>query len=54
VWRDLKQLKRAGRVHDPKGVNNMGDGDLVPKCPACPDPDENLESGWDLAPEEDS
>jgi hypothetical protein len=54
VWRDLKQLKRAGRVHDPEGVASMEDGDLVPKCPACPNPDTNLKDGWQDKPEEKS
>jgi hypothetical protein len=50
----MKQLKRSGRVHDPAGVASTKSGELVPKCPACPDPDTNLEPGWDQVPEEES
>jgi hypothetical protein len=53
VWRDLKQLKRSGRIHDPAGVAAMRPGELADKCPACPDPDLNLEKGWENTPEED-
>jgi hypothetical protein len=35
-------------MHDPKGVMNMGPGDLVPKCPACPFPGQNLPDDWRL------
>jgi hypothetical protein len=48
IWRHLKQLKRAGRMNDPIGVMNMGPGDLVPKCPACPFPGRNLPPDWKL------
>jgi hypothetical protein len=39
-------------MQDPKGVMNMRDGDLAPKCPACPAPERNLPANWrDAAPE---
>jgi hypothetical protein len=50
----MKQLKRGGRVHDPAGVEHMKDGELAQSCPACPDPDTNLEAGWDQVPEKDA
>jgi hypothetical protein len=53
VWRDLKQLTRSGRVHNPGGVANMLPGELADTCPACPDPDTNLDHGWENAPKED-
>jgi hypothetical protein len=49
LWRHLKQLQRAARTHDPEGVMNMGPGDLVPKCPACPSPGRNLDPGGELS-----
>ena len=45
-WRHLKMLKRAGRGHDPTGVNGTRDGELAIRCPACPRPDVNLPENW--------
>ena len=45
-WRHLKMLKRAGRGHDPTGVNSTRDGELAIRCPACPRPDVNLPEDW--------
>ena len=50
-WRHLKMLKRAGRGHDPDGVDATQPGQLAVVCPACPHPDRNLPAGWEDAPE---
>lgn len=44
-------LKRAGRGHDPEGVDATQPGDCAVKCPACPHPGRNLPAGWEDAPE---
>ena len=51
-WRHLKMLKRAGRGHDPTGVNGTRDGELAVRCPTCPRPDVNLPNDWQNAPKE--
>ncbi|KAJ7029081.1 hypothetical protein C8F04DRAFT_1188013 [Mycena alexandri] len=52
-WRHLQMLKRAGRGHDPSGVNGTAPGALAMDCPACPRPGVNLPEGWENAPPED-
>ncbi|KAF7306182.1 CxC2 domain-containing protein [Mycena chlorophos] len=44
--RHLLLLKRAGRGHEPGGVDGTGIGELAVRCPACPRPDVNLPNGW--------
>ena len=39
-------LKRAGRGHDPGGVDSTGMGELAVECPACPHPQKNLPNNW--------
>jgi hypothetical protein len=39
-------LKRAGRGHDPAGVEGTSHGELVVECPACPHPGRNLPDDW--------
>ena len=46
-WRHLKALKRAGRGHDPTGVEGTKPGELALLCPACPRPGVNLPDNWD-------
>ncbi len=46
-WRFLKRLKRAGRGHDPSGVQGTKPGELAVPCPACPHPDINLPPNWE-------
>ncbi|KAI9067504.1 hypothetical protein FKP32DRAFT_1563686 [Trametes sanguinea] len=46
-WRHLKRLKRAGRGHDPTGVEGTQPGELAVRCPACPRPNVNLPPNWD-------
>lgn len=45
-------LKRAGRGHDPSGVDGTEQGGLAVVCPACPHPGQNLPPGWEDMPEE--
>ena len=50
IWRHLKMLKRAGRGHDPAGVEATLAGECAVECPACPHPGRNLPAGWEDAP----
>jgi hypothetical protein len=45
-------MKRAGRGHDPTGVNGMKAGALAVVCRACPLPGINLPDGWENVPPE--
>jgi hypothetical protein len=49
-WAHLKMLKRAGRGHDPEGVNGTREGECAVLCPACPQPGKNLPDNWCDAP----
>jgi hypothetical protein len=51
IWRHVKMLKRAGRGHDPAGVDATQPGECAVECPACPHPGRNLPEGWEDAPE---
>ncbi|KAF7970236.1 hypothetical protein HWV62_24724 [Athelia sp. TMB] len=51
MWRHLKMLKRAGRGHDPEGVEATRMGECAVECPACPHPGKNLPDGWETSPE---
>lgn len=51
-WRNLKLLKRAGRGHDPGGVEATPQGSCAVECPACPHPGKNLPVDWQEAPPE--
>jgi hypothetical protein len=42
-------LKRAGRGHDPAGVDATPARALIVECPACPHPGRNLPPNWALA-----
>jgi hypothetical protein len=42
-------LKRAGRAHDPLGVDSTKVGQCAVECPACPHPNRNLPEGWEQA-----
>jgi hypothetical protein len=42
-------LKRAGRGHDPGGIDATSNGELTVECPACPHPGRNLPDGWEKA-----
>ena len=41
-WRHMKMVKRAGRAHDPTGINGTPQGGLSIACRACPHPNINL------------
>ena len=43
--------KRAGRGHDPRGIDGTKPGELAVECPACPRPGVNLPKDWADAPE---
>ncbi|KAK7676418.1 hypothetical protein QCA50_020636 [Cerrena zonata] len=45
-WRNVKSLKRAGRVHHADGVEATSHGELAIRCRACPDPCRNLLPNW--------
>ncbi|KAJ7182437.1 hypothetical protein C8R43DRAFT_1144448 [Mycena crocata] len=51
-WRHLQMLKRAGRGHDPAGINSTKPGELALLCPACPQPGKNLPADWENMPHE--
>jgi hypothetical protein len=44
-------LKRAGRGHNPTGVEGTSAEELAVPCRACPIPGVNLPEGWKDAPE---
>ncbi|KAI0054927.1 hypothetical protein BV25DRAFT_1922257 [Artomyces pyxidatus] len=52
-FRSLRMAKRAGRAHDPLGINATESGELVVECPACPQPGRNLPDGWEDAPSDE-
>lgn len=43
-------LKRAGRGHNPSGVEGTGAGELAVPCRVCPILGVNLPDGWENAP----
>jgi len=45
--------KRAGRSHDPSGIDGTPRGGLSIPCRACPHPNINLPDGWDNTPSKD-
>lgn len=51
-WRHLRMLKRAGRGHDPGGIQATQPGQCAVLCPACPQPGMNLPPNWEVAPED--
>lgn len=44
--------KRAGRAHDPAGIDGTLPGGLSIPCRACPHPNINLPSTWKQEPAE--
>ncbi|KAH8106476.1 hypothetical protein DFH11DRAFT_1691850 [Phellopilus nigrolimitatus] len=46
MYRHLILVKRAGRGHDPEGVDATRPGQLALECPACPHPGKNLPNEW--------
>lgn len=53
VFRHLRMAKRAGRAHDPAGIEKTRPGELALRCPACPIPGVNLPDGWQNAKDND-
>ncbi|KAJ7681054.1 hypothetical protein DFH06DRAFT_1265705 [Mycena polygramma] len=53
-YRHLLMLERAGRFHDPSGVDGTQPGELAIRCPCCPRPGVNLREGWENALPEDT
>ncbi|KAF7965909.1 hypothetical protein HWV62_40974 [Athelia sp. TMB] len=51
IWRHLHMLKRAGRGHDPLGIESTVDGECAVECPACPQPGKNIPHNWKLSDE---
>lgn len=45
-WAFLKRLQRAGRGHDPAGVDETKLGQCAVNCWACPHEGRNLPDGW--------
>ncbi|KAJ7926723.1 hypothetical protein B0H13DRAFT_2313220 [Mycena leptocephala] len=45
-WAFLKRLRRAGRGHDPAGVDRTKLGQCAVNCWACPHEGRNLPDGW--------
>ncbi|KAJ7775286.1 hypothetical protein B0H16DRAFT_1712863 [Mycena metata] len=49
-WQHIEMLKRAGRGHDPAGVEATQLGECALLCPACPQPGKNLPPDWKNTP----
>jgi hypothetical protein len=45
-YRMTLMMKRAGRGHDPSGVNGTAQGELALRCRACPQDGRNVPAGW--------
>lgn len=45
-WAFIKRLTRAGRAHDPKGVQATKPGECAVRCWACPEDGVNLPPNW--------
>ncbi|KAJ8469845.1 hypothetical protein ONZ45_g16753 [Pleurotus djamor] len=50
-YRYITSLKRSGRAHKDGGIHATSKGELGMACPACPNPQVNLPSGWDELPQ---
>uniref|UniRef100_A0A0W0FPX6 CxC2-like cysteine cluster KDZ transposase-associated domain-containing protein n=1 Tax=Moniliophthora roreri TaxID=221103 RepID=A0A0W0FPX6_MONRR len=48
-WRHIKMAKRAGRGHDPSGLEGTPKGSVAIPCRACPHPGINIPSEWKQA-----
>ncbi|KAI0060333.1 hypothetical protein BV25DRAFT_1783282, partial [Artomyces pyxidatus] len=53
-WRHIMMMKRAGRGHDPEGIEGTKPGECAVMCPACPHPGINLPEDWEAAPKDRS
>jgi hypothetical protein len=43
--------KRAGRAHDPEGIEKTEPGELVVRCPTCPRAEVNLPADYEDVPQ---
>lgn len=50
-YRHIHGTKRAGRCHDPTGIEGTPRGGLAVPCRACPRPGVNLPEGWERDPD---
>ncbi|KAI0037608.1 hypothetical protein FA95DRAFT_1578725, partial [Auriscalpium vulgare] len=50
-FRNARACKRAGRAHDPAGINGTTLRELAVECPACPQPGRNMDDGWEDEPD---
>lgn len=48
-WRNIKELKRFGRGHDPTGIKGTASRALIVPCRPCPHPNINLPTDWQEA-----
>ena len=53
IFHHVQMPKCAGRMYDPKGIQNTTRGGLALACPVCPIPGVNLSPGWENASPED-
>ncbi|KAI0043482.1 hypothetical protein FA95DRAFT_1498510, partial [Auriscalpium vulgare] len=53
-FRNVRAAKRAGRAHDPTGLEGTSQGGLVVACPLCPRPGRNMPEGWENAPDDEA
>jgi len=51
-WRHIKMTKRAGRGHDPSGIDGTSQGGLSVPCRACPHAGINIPDGENTRPED--
>ncbi|KAI0037791.1 hypothetical protein FA95DRAFT_1585548 [Auriscalpium vulgare] len=53
-FRNIRTVKRAGRGHDPAGIDATAPGELAIICPLCPHPDRNMPEGWENASDDEA
>ncbi|KAI0039074.1 hypothetical protein FA95DRAFT_1504685 [Auriscalpium vulgare] len=53
-FRNARAAKRAGRAHDPAGIQGTDQGGFVVECPLCPRPGRNMPEGWEDAPADEA
>ncbi|KAI0040342.1 hypothetical protein FA95DRAFT_1502997 [Auriscalpium vulgare] len=53
-FRNIRAVKRAGRGHDPAGIDATAPGELAVVCPMCPHPGRNMPEGWENASDDEA
>ncbi|KAF8488160.1 hypothetical protein F5888DRAFT_1599361, partial [Russula emetica] len=48
-WCHIKMTKWAGHGHDPIGIDGTCQGGPAIPCCACPQPEINLPTGWEMS-----